>query len=176
MRIKTAQAALLTNHEVLLHLEAEAAIYNNRPDKHWKHRPGSKDVLEILTDGVAYLTNPDYTTHSIKTTHPTRPMTLYKGPNSLLRALAPRYRLNKTEYLQLYNIKPRTEATLQLVLQEANKRFTDDELYDILATITRVFDEEEADIPAGVEDLEMERVDDRMLGVTKGRKKRRAHA
>jgi hypothetical protein len=50
--------------------------------------------------------------------HPTRPMTLYKGPNSLFRALAPKYRLNKAEFLMIYNLRPRTLVELALVIEE----------------------------------------------------------
>ncbi|KAF2634290.1 hypothetical protein P280DRAFT_524251 [Massarina eburnea CBS 473.64] len=174
MRIKTAQSALLSNHEVLLHLQSELASYEGVGKKKKGRRMPPKDLQEILKDGIAYLTNPDYATHSIQAQHPNRPMTLYKGPNSLLRALAPHYRLNKTEYLQLYNTRPRSQATLQLVIEEANNRFTDAELDDILAIITHVFDEEEASIPAGVEVMRMEKLSDKMLGVTKGKKKKRA--
>jgi len=52
--------------------------------------------------------------------HPERPMTLFKGPHSLLRALAKKYRLNKTEYLQLYNLRPRTRITLDLIIEEVS--------------------------------------------------------
>jgi hypothetical protein len=45
-------------------------------------------------------------------------MTLYKGPHSLFRALAPKYRLNKAEYLQLYNLRPATQVMLELVIEE----------------------------------------------------------
>jgi hypothetical protein len=45
-------------------------------------------------------------------------MTLYKGPHSLFRALASKYRLNKAEYLQLYNLRPSTQVMLELVIEE----------------------------------------------------------
>lgn len=64
---------------------------------------------------IAQWTNPAKETADY---HPERPMTLYKGPHSLLRALAPRYRLNKVEYLQLYNVRPTSRITLELIIEE----------------------------------------------------------
>jgi hypothetical protein len=68
--------------------------------------------------GAAYLQTPDYTVNTLVDTHPDRPMTLYKGPHSLFRALAPKYRLNKAEYLQLYNLRPTTQVMLDLIIEE----------------------------------------------------------
>lgn len=45
-------------------------------------------------------------------------MTLYKGPHSLFRALSPNYRLNKAEYLQIYNLRPASLLELDLVIEE----------------------------------------------------------
>lgn len=98
-------------------------------------------------------------------------MTLYKGPHSLFRALAPKYRLNKAEYLQLYNLRPTTQVMLELVIEEAGSRFTEDELHDILSIIQGVFDEQEAEIPEGVENQVMEKIPNKMLGASKKRKK-----
>ena len=50
-------------------------------------------------------------------------MTLYKGPHSLYHALAPHYLLNKAEYLQLYNLRPTTQVTLELVIEEVSHAF-----------------------------------------------------
>lgn len=45
-------------------------------------------------------------------------MTLYKGEHSLFRKLAPKYRLNKAEYLQLYNLRPTSQVMLELIIEE----------------------------------------------------------
>jgi hypothetical protein len=45
-------------------------------------------------------------------------MTLYKGEHSLFRALAPTYRLNKAEFIQIYNLKPKTQVMLELIIEE----------------------------------------------------------
>jgi hypothetical protein len=79
------------------------------------HHPSSELTP---TQGLTYLQTPDYTVSTLTTAHPTRPMTLYKGPHSLFRALAPKYRLNKAEYLQLYNLRPATQVMLELVIEE----------------------------------------------------------
>ncbi|KAH8624182.1 hypothetical protein IG631_20921 [Alternaria alternata] len=84
-------------------------------------------------------------------------MTLYRGPNSLFRALAPKYRLNKAEYLQLYNLRPTTQVMLELVIEE-------------------VFDEEEGNIPAGVENMEMPKIANKLLGANKKRRKAKKKA
>jgi hypothetical protein len=45
-------------------------------------------------------------------------MTLYKGEHSLFRALAPHYRLNKAEFIQIYNLRPTTQVMLELIIEE----------------------------------------------------------
>lgn len=57
---------------------------------------------------------------------------------------------------------------------KATTRFTEEELDDILDTVTNVFYEEEKDIPAGVENLEMERLPEEQLGDSRRKKKGKA--
>jgi hypothetical protein len=45
-------------------------------------------------------------------------MTLYKGPHSLFQVLAPHYRLNKAEFVQMYNLRPKTQVMLELIIEE----------------------------------------------------------
>ena len=144
-QIKTPQSALLSNHEVLLHLRQEDAEYTGA-DETGRKRKKPSGLTHILRDvrlqsprllfssirfagtcetnktnndkGLAYLQTAEYTTSSLADTHPSRPRTLYRGPHSLFRALAPKYRLNKAEYLQLYNLRPTTQVTLELIVEE----------------------------------------------------------
>lgn len=51
-------------------------------------------------------------------------MTLYKGQHSLFRALAPNYRLNKAEFIQIYNLKPKTQVMLELIIEEVRSIFS----------------------------------------------------
>ncbi|XPS95487.1 hypothetical protein M3J09_004777 [Ascochyta lentis] len=170
MHIKNAQSALLSNHELLLHLREEEAEYTGTDGterKRWK----PKGLEHMLRDGLTYLQTPDYTVSSIPTTHPNRPMTLYKGSHSLFRALAPHYRLNKAEFIQLYNLRPTTQVMLELIIEEAGTRFSDADLQSILDTIARVFGEEEAGIPIGVEGAELPKIGNKLLGASKKRRK-----
>ena len=54
---------------------------------------------------------------------------------------------------------------------QAGTRFTEDELHDILAIIQQVFDEEEGNIPEGVEDVEMPKIANKLLGANKKKRK-----
>ncbi|KAF2998287.1 hypothetical protein E8E13_007222 [Curvularia kusanoi] len=170
MHIKTPQSALLTNHELLLHLRQEDAEYTGEDGtdrKRWK----PKGLEHMLRDGLSYLQTPDYATISLTEAHPDRPMTLYKGSHSLFRALATEYQLNKAEFIQIYNLRPRTQVMLELIIEEADSRFTEDQLQDILSRITAIFDEEEASIPAGVEDEDLPKIENKLLGAAKKKKK-----
>ncbi|KZM24101.1 uncharacterized protein EKO05_0010281 [Ascochyta rabiei] len=170
MHIKNAQSALLSNHELLLHLRQEEAEYTGEDGterKRWK----PKGLEHMLRDGLTYLQTADYTTPLIPATHPTRPMTLYKGSHSLFRALAPHYRLNKAEFIQIYNLRPTTQVMLELIIEEAGTRFSEAELHEILATIARVLDEEEAAIPRGVEDEALPKLANKLLGASKKKRK-----
>ncbi|KAF2832481.1 hypothetical protein CC86DRAFT_89962 [Ophiobolus disseminans] len=170
MHIKNPQSALLSNHEVLLHLRKEEAEYKGTDDTDRKrHQPSG--LNHMLRDGLAYLQHPDYTVSTLTETHPTRPMTLYKGPHSLFRALAPKYRLNKAEYLQLYNLRPSTQVMLELVIEEAGSRFSEEELLDILSICQAVFDEDEVEIPEGVESMKMDKIPNKLLGAKKAKRK-----
>jgi hypothetical protein len=175
MHIKNPQSAQISNHELLLHLRQEEAEYSGT-DGTERDRKKPKGLEHMLRDGLAYLQTPDYAVKDVTDAHPERPMTLYKGQHSLFRALAPTYRLNKAEFIQIYNLKPRTQVMLELIIEEAGSRFKEHELEDILNIINRVFDEEEASIPAGVEDQALDKIDNKLLGAAKKKKrvKRRA--
>ncbi|KAF2704671.1 hypothetical protein K504DRAFT_460942 [Pleomassaria siparia CBS 279.74] len=200
MHIKNAQSALLSNHELLIHLRAEEAEYAGT-DGTYRARPKPKGLKDVLEDTISYLSpspmplsdeteqqedalaaaaaaaaaaaGPAQHLDTLIETHPERPMTLYKGPHSLFRVLAPDYRLNKAEYLQIYNLRPRTVLELDLVIEESSIRFEEHELDDILARINQVLDEEEESIPVGVENQDMSKIANKLLGAAK---KKRASA
>lgn len=75
-------------------------------------------LLANTHKGLSYLQTPDYATITLTETHPSRPMTLYKGSHSLFRALATEYQLNKAEFIQIYNLRPRTQVMLELIIEE----------------------------------------------------------
>ncbi|KAF2278950.1 uncharacterized protein EI97DRAFT_224177 [Westerdykella ornata] len=176
LQITNPQSALLSNHEVLLHLQEQEAEYTGT-DGTGRKREKPAGLKDCLRDTLEYLSAHDHncTLASPTQKHPSRPTTLYKGPHSLFRALAPHYRLNKAEFLQLYNLRPTTEVELQVVLEEYHTRFTDAQLAHMLEVIRQVFEEDESSIPDGVEDLHMEKVANKLEGAGATRRvKRRA--
>lgn len=66
---------------------------------------------------------------------------------------------------------------LLLTRTQADTRFDQDQLQDILHRITQVFEEEEASIPAGVEVAELPKIANKLLGASKKKRKvkRRVH-
>lgn len=58
-------------------------------------------------------------------------------------------------------------------LGQADQRFTEEQLQDILARMTGVFEEEEGRIPLGVEEQEMPKVENKLLGAARKRKVKR---
>ncbi|ORX93472.1 hypothetical protein BCR34DRAFT_608566 [Clohesyomyces aquaticus] len=170
MQIKTPQSGLLTNHEVLLHMQSEAADYHARYGTE-KPEGFPTGLNAMLRDSLSYLTSPDLPLTTLTSTHPSRPMTLYKGPNSLFRALGSKYKLNKAEYLQIYNLRPTSEVMLGLVLEEADTRFSRKQQAEILSIIAEVFAEEESRIPERAEDQEMEKIKNKLEGAGKRRRK-----
>jgi len=54
---------------------------------------------------------------------------------------------------------------------QAGSRFTEEELLDILTICQGVFDEEEAEIPDGVEDMKMDKIPNKLLGAKKAKRK-----
>lgn len=55
--------------------------------------------------------------------------------------------------------------------QQSHTRFTDEQLDEMLAIIQQVFEEEEAVIPAGVEDQVLPKIPNKLQGASKKRRK-----
>jgi hypothetical protein len=66
---------------------------------------------------------------------------------------------------------PFSLAVLTDIQNQAGTRFSEEELNDILEIIQGVFDEDEAQIPAGVEDMQMEKIANKLLGASKKKRK-----
>lgn len=67
--------------------------------------------------------------------------------NNLVRRLKP-YRLTKSEVLMLSNHRPRSEQVLEVLVEEANIRFSAEQLTEIVGVVGEVFglvEEEEAE-------------------------------
>lgn len=58
-----------------------------------------------------------------------------------------------------------------LTKPQADQRFSETELQAILAKITRVFEEEEASIPQGVEAQDLPKIEGKLLGAARKKRK-----
>lgn len=54
---------------------------------------------------------------------------------------------------------------------QAGTRFDENELHDILDMCKKVFEEEEVEIPDGIEDKDMEKIPNKLLGARKGKRR-----
>jgi hypothetical protein len=67
-------------------------------------------------------------------------------------------------------------ANRALIAQQAGSRFNEDELHDILTICQQVFEEDEAKIPDGVENMKLPKIDNKLLGAKKGKRKTKKKA
>jgi hypothetical protein len=167
MHIKAPQTALLTNHEVLLHLTAEEAEYDGTDGTN-RSRPQPSNYTTILRESLSYLKHTSQPLSPLLQTRASRPATLYLGQESLFsrlvaelsqiapntkRSRKPRVPINQAEFLQIYNLRPRTIVDLECIIEEAGQRFDEQQLEAILEIIRQVFEMSEGDVPAGSENV-----------------------
>ncbi|OCK75129.1 hypothetical protein K432DRAFT_309239, partial [Lepidopterella palustris CBS 459.81] len=136
--ILEAQSAILTNHEVLAHLEEQEAEYGGT-DNTGRTRPKPDGLKAVLRDAKIYLTRPP---------PPSTPLTAtaLSQNRTLVALLSPTYTLTKAEYLMLYNLYPKTLVELEVIIEEGSARFSEEEQLDILRIV--------ADVLGGVEGME----------------------
>ncbi|KAH0536284.1 hypothetical protein FGG08_006822 [Glutinoglossum americanum] len=127
MKILEMQTAMLSNYEVLTHLEDMRERY----DKLAKDRGAAASMksgnLETLVD---YLHTPP---SPLQINHAYAKTTI----SDLISALRP-YALEKPEYLMILNLRPATTAELDVVVEEMDQRFKEEEVEAMLRIIGEV--------------------------------------
>ncbi|KAF2204327.1 hypothetical protein GQ43DRAFT_438056 [Delitschia confertaspora ATCC 74209] len=180
MHIKEIQSALLSNHEVFLHLQAEEAEYSGS-DGTGRGRKKPAGLKATLRDTLSYLSSPSQPNVLLSQNRSSRPGTLYLGPQSLFSVLQshlapnapnnhdpsastngttnattkrkPLPALNKAEFLQIMNLCPKTAVELECIIEEGHDRFSVEQMEELVDVIRGVLEQAEADIPAGAEDV-----------------------
>ncbi|PTB70021.1 hypothetical protein BBK36DRAFT_46860 [Trichoderma citrinoviride] len=125
MKVLEAQAAVLTNYEVLQHLTQQKERYKQRK------RRGPPNLETVVRELIQYLES-----------HPNplsqKPSTY--TPDSiprLLERLSP-YELSKGEVVMILNLRPASVAALNTVIEEMAERFSDEQQEEMVAIISDV--------------------------------------
>ncbi|KAM0251743.1 hypothetical protein ACHAQJ_008018 [Trichoderma viride] len=148
MKVVDAQAAVLTNYEVLQHLSQQKNLYKQRK------RRGPPNLETVVRELIQYLQS-----------HPNplsqKPSTYNSNCISqLLERLSP-YELSKGEVVMILNLRPASVAALNTVIEEMGERFNDEQQEEMVSIILEVLGQFEASDPnanGNAEDAETENV------------------
>ncbi|KJZ80188.1 hypothetical protein HIM_00038 [Hirsutella minnesotensis 3608] len=129
MRIVEAQSAVLTNYEVLQHLEDQRRRY-----KQGKRR-GPPNLETVVRELLGYLDTAPGPLSQKPTTYSPRCIT------QLLERLRP-FELSKGEVVMILNLRPADVVALNTIIEEMVERFSDEqqqEMVDIIAQVLGSF-------------------------------------
>ncbi|KAF2086196.1 hypothetical protein K490DRAFT_12066, partial [Saccharata proteae CBS 121410] len=128
MKILEKQSSVLTNYEVLKIIQEQEAEYNGT-DGTGRARAMPKNFKRILTDVTTELTRPN---------SPLVPPTKYNPQNITdfyRRTTAAGFELEKAEYLQIVNLRPKTLADLDIICEELDARFDEEKQNELLGIV-----------------------------------------
>ncbi|XP_042908714.1 DNA-directed RNA polymerase III subunit RPC9 [Parasteatoda tepidariorum] len=126
MEVINERAALLSNAEVFSLLETlksdlKESKYSQRLNKNEKEK-GKERLNTIVYETFKYLEEMPCASQS------------EESIKNFLIAIAP-YELTKAEKLQLLNLQPKSLVEIQLLIEECEERFTEDQMNDILNVV-----------------------------------------
>ncbi|KAK1253871.1 hypothetical protein MKX07_001948 [Trichoderma sp. CBMAI-0711] len=125
MKVLEAQAAVLTNYEVLQHLTQQKERYKQRK------RRGPPNLETVVRELIQYL-------QSYPNPLSQKPSTYTPDCISrLLERLSP-YELSKGEVVMILNLRPASVAALNTVIEEMAERFSDEQQEEMVAIISEV--------------------------------------
>ncbi|KAI9885073.1 MAG: hypothetical protein M1823_003128 [Watsoniomyces obsoletus] len=135
MKVLETQSAHLTNYEVFSHLESMRSRYHGQTTARVKSgnlETVMKELMDYFRASPSPLAYP--TTYT--------PMTI----RNLFGALRP-YDLTKAEMMMLLNLRPNTVALLDVVIEELDARFSEEQQAEIMQIIVRVLGTDQTDEP-----------------------------
>lgn len=134
MKVVEAQAAVLSNYEVLQHLTQQKDRYKQRK------RRGPPNLETVVRELIQYL-------QSYPNPLSQKPSTYTPGCISqLLERLSP-YELSKGEVVMILNLRPASVAALNTVIEEMSERFSDEQQEEMVNIILEVLGQFEAAQP-----------------------------
>ncbi|KAL6906653.1 RNA polymerase Rpb4 domain-containing protein [Trichoderma evansii] len=134
MKVLEAQAAVLTNYEVLQHLAQQKNLYKLRK------RRGPPNLETVVRELIQYLqSSPNPLSQKPSTYTP-------NCISQLLERLSP-YELSKGEVVMILNLRPASVAALNTVIEEMAERFSDEQQEEMVNIILEVLGQFEASDP-----------------------------
>lgn len=133
MEVTSPNVALLSNYEV----------YN--VIREVQSKPRDKDMKKRLEGPLQNMRTISYETVKYIDKQTTCALQNQEVIEAFLREVAP-FNLTKAEKLQCLNLRPTTEVEIQLIVEESEERFTEDQVEQLLDLIRRIIpgnDEEE---------------------------------
>ncbi|KAF2138570.1 uncharacterized protein K452DRAFT_311505 [Aplosporella prunicola CBS 121167] len=125
MKILEKQSSVLSNYEVLA-ITRELTAEHDGSDGSARARPMPGNLKRILTDVTTHLT------------HPKTPTPTYTAPQIatfLTRLQRADFKLEKPEALMVLNLRPRTLAELDTVMEELDGRLDEARQEELLALV-----------------------------------------
>ncbi|KAL6700351.1 RNA polymerase Rpb4 domain-containing protein [Trichoderma pleuroticola] len=134
MKVVEAQAAVLSNYEVLQHLTQQKSQYKQ------KKRRGPPNLETVVRELIQYLQS--YPNPLSQKPSPYTPGCI----SQLLERLSP-YELSKGEVVMILNLRPASVAALNTVIEEMSERFSDEQQEEMVTIILEVLGQFEAADP-----------------------------
>ncbi|XP_061755217.1 DNA-directed RNA polymerase III subunit RPC9 isoform X2 [Nerophis ophidion] len=139
MEVKNANAAMLSNYEVFKLL---TDLKEQRKDSKSKHSTGHQNLNTIMYETLKYLSQMPCSRQS--------PEMVKEFLSSMKHQ-----KLTKAEKLQLMNHRPQTAVEMQLMVEESEERLSEEQIEDLIQTISQLLPGDPEQEEAAAADTEM---------------------